>query len=903
MRKTINIDFDNSSSVILGYDPNILGPASTKFAYSTHIHGGVHLDLTNISASATSVSNGLTLALSAASVPPGANNSVYAGNNITLSTAGVSTTVSAYGLADATHDHGGGAFATGMIGGTISSNAWSLSIPGFLLGEYSSGFAGLGTSTTTVGGSSNVSMTLNTDGLRLGIPRYITTAADISHTHGVPVGINITIGSSSNALALSVADKLGTATTLVTTTGSVVTGVGNTVGLSLSFPNFITTAALSANTSTQAGTGFSSSSQAGVVLSVTNNTSNPGLSMLVPAWITTAALSANTSNYAGIGTSSTSTGGTDLGIVLGTNGLSLNVPKWITTYVPGGDWSCSTTDGSGITIITGAATHTLSYGNFLTTARASNDAMGLVTAQSNVTWTADSDGLSFDARGYAGTTTAVTNVGLTVNSLGIRVSVDTAGLTAAGDGANFLAAGSQTAETMATIVFSNSNGVSFGMSNSSVITAAHNAITSQTYQPVAISGSNTSITASTISFGNLNGLSHYISDGSLVASYTVPIQSADAVSGSNGSFTYNTLSLGASNGFTFYTTNSSIVGSMASGSLYFQDGGGVTWGAATNTAFNTTITATVVPGGGGGIALADSAATITTGAIVFSNANGISFGLAGSTMTADWSSINYFQAAYSSLLAGVSHAHGSIYTASIGGTNTNITNSSASSGLTLGIPPYAVTSHTHSVGTHTHGAISTYSTGGTATNITYSSAYNGLSLSIPPYAVTSHTHSNLYIALSGSSAYQTATLSNTFATTGHTHSTAIGSVYFSNVPGQNITFGSATAGSSTTITASAIGVALRGSGTYIHSTGTVSFANSNSITFGLSNNGTMTASFGNSRMGTSISTSGAITALGDTAGLSITAPSMGYLYFGNIVGHSWTSSVSGVSTTVSLKTA
>ena len=48
MRKTINIDFDNSSSIILGYDPNILSLSSSGFAASTHIHGGVNLELTNI---------------------------------------------------------------------------------------------------------------------------------------------------------------------------------------------------------------------------------------------------------------------------------------------------------------------------------------------------------------------------------------------------------------------------------------------------------------------------------------------------------------------------------------------------------------------------------------------------------------------------------------------------------------------------------------------------------------------------------------------------------------------------------------------------------------------------------------------------------------------------------------
>lgn len=59
-----------------------------------------------------------------------------------------------------------------------------------------------------------------------------------------------------------------------------------------------------------------------------------------------------------------------------------------------------------------------------TSYRASNDAIGLNTAQSNVTWTVNSSGLSLDARGYAGTATALTGaIAATVNSAGVSVSV------------------------------------------------------------------------------------------------------------------------------------------------------------------------------------------------------------------------------------------------------------------------------------------------------------------------------------------------------------------------------------------------------------------------------------------------------------------------------------------------
>lgn len=125
----------------------------------------------------------------------------------------------------------------------------------------------------------------------------------------------------------------------------------------------------------------------------------------------------------------------------------------------GVSWGLNAVNGSVIT----ATVKT----DYLTTARASNDAIGLNTAQSNVTWTVNSSGLSLDARGYAGTGTSATNATLTLNSNGLAISVAAPG---AGGGIA-AAAGTQTA-TSGTVVWSNSNNVSFGMTNSSIITAS-----------------------------------------------------------------------------------------------------------------------------------------------------------------------------------------------------------------------------------------------------------------------------------------------------------------------------------------------------------------------------------------------------------------------------------------------
>lgn len=121
-----------------------------------------------------------------------------------------------------------------------------------------------------------------------------------------------------------------------------------------------------------------------------------------------------------------------------------------------------------------AATIVVSAGNYITTARASTDAIGLNTAQSNVTWTVNSAGVSLDARGYAGTGTTYNGAGvsgsLTANSNGIQLSVSVTQSNQAVSAAN----GSYAFQTLS---FSNANGLSFGTSAGSAITASHNAIT------------------------------------------------------------------------------------------------------------------------------------------------------------------------------------------------------------------------------------------------------------------------------------------------------------------------------------------------------------------------------------------------------------------------------------------
>jgi hypothetical protein len=161
----------------------------------------------------------------------------------------------------------------------------------------------------------------------------------------------------------------------------------------------------------------------------------------------------------------------------------------------------------------------LSAGNYLTTARASNDAIGLNTAQSNVTWTVNSAGLSLDARGYAGTGTTFNGANisgsLTVNSNGVQVSASVATSLS-----NIRVSAGTTSNLLSAVTFADGNGVSFGL-NAGTVTGSHNGLTSQSNQNVT--ASNGGFAFQTLSFSNANGLSFGTSAGSaIIASYTVP---------------------------------------------------------------------------------------------------------------------------------------------------------------------------------------------------------------------------------------------------------------------------------------------------------------------------------------------------------------------------------------------
>lgn len=330
---------------------------------------------------------------------------------------------------------------------TASYNSTQFQATGNYLTTARASNDAIGLNTALTG--NGVSWTVNSSGLSLNVPAYLTTAQ--------PVGAYLTTARASN-------DAVGLNTAQTNVTWTV-----NSSGISFNAGAYLTTAAQSNHSHNFATTTTNGS------LIVVATTNSAGATIAVPAYLTTAqapgaylttarasndgiglntaqtnvtwtvnssGISFNGAGYAGTGTSAT-----NASITINSNGLAISVgaPAAGVGIVAG--TRTATTAGNllfdnanGITFglnLVGGSIMTASH-NAITTARASNDGIGLNTAQTNVTWTVNSGGISFNATGYAGTGTTFngTNISasLTQNSNGIRIDASVA---APGGGAAF----------------------------------------------------------------------------------------------------------------------------------------------------------------------------------------------------------------------------------------------------------------------------------------------------------------------------------------------------------------------------------------------------------------------------------------------------------------------------------
>lgn len=269
---------------------------------------------------------------------------------------------------------------------------------------------------------------------------------------------------------------------------------------------------------------------------------------------------------------------------------------------------------------------------------------------------------------------------VTFGSTGSQI---TATAPAGGGGGVALSAGT-VAITSGTAVFSNANGVTFG-ANGQTVTASHNGLTSQSGQ--AVSAANGSSAFQTLSLVNSNGVSFSTAAGGLVASHAINVSVATAnvaasalAFGNVGSDNLNWGLTGSTITASFNQTKPTVGVSGDASSAYvgdiiqFRSSNDVFWPIGTNglvvaqpvqrwsATGNTTNASTMQQtglahtisgaggvsvgfaggaiiisggaGGGGGVAIGAGTQTQSTGTIIFSNSNGITFGLGGGTITA-----------------------------------------------------------------------------------------------------------------------------------------------------------------------------------------------------------------------------------------------------------------------------
>jgi len=724
----------NASSI--GNVSNIIVPYKDQYRISTGGVGGVAIGNTvnsSVFSTGTVIIAGTNLTINTSAVgahqylnlsiadPAAAANYVQGGDYISLSTGGIGTTISVTGLQPAgayittaalsDHNHGGTAFATGNIGGTIgtyttasatgSFYGWSLSIPDFLvtaaeLNHTHSIYAGTGTSTGTTSGT-DIKLTANTAGISLRTPRYLTTAANISHIHGNASGTNITIGSSSNGLALSVGNYITTAAPVthihgsistVSTTGAELSYTSASNGLTLGIPQWITTAAggnnltLAGNTAgiltemnsgtvtiiggdnitlSQSGNAFTiigaaSGTNAGIAFSMSNSNTT-GTKVLVSTGTLyieggnniTVSQNSNTlqiigntllTNVAGIGTTTNSTTGTDLKVTLGTDGLNLGVPQWITAAtlsatasnsVYAGDYISLSTNGINTTIsaVGLQATSNMSLyqqtsnnslflgtadgNNFVNTAfstllqHVSDNSLSLATSQSSLfqltAHNSNSLGTTYTSHTHSNLYIALSESSLyrtsvlsnnfavtshTHSNLYLPVSASTAYQTSILDN-TFALTNHSHSQYLTTAMLSNYTSAFDYTSHTSAITS--NAVhSSQLGSVIFASSLNTNATWTS----TYSGSSTYI--GVSVNTVGGTAVGGAALQGS-GTYTQNsgTIRFANSNGITFGLTNNQMTASVGNnaGSMYFNDTNGVTFGISSNTNNQSTITASI----------------------------------------------------------------------------------------------------------------------------------------------------------------------------------------------------------------------------------------------------------------------------------------------------------------------
>lgn len=394
-------------------------------------------------------------------------------------------------------------------------------------------------------------------------------------------------------------------------------------------------------------------------------------------------------------------------------------------------------------------------------------------------------GVSDTAGNTTGTGTVVLvaggNITLNQETAAGGQTITIAGATAGGSGGGIgaiSASGNWVSD--GTVIFSNSNNVSFGMSGSTVTASAAGGGGGGISGIAA--GSQTG-TSGTVFFSNANNVSFGMDNNSVITGSIPAIPSAYVASLNASS---GQLSISGGDNVTVSNNNSTIIISAAAASA-----------------------------GIGGIAASNT--TYTSGTVVFSNANNVSFGTNGQTITA---SASYSQSTAPSAFVFSGNTAGTMATITSGtvtlaGGN-NITLSQNGNAVTI-LAANAATALALSAGTQSAntGTVVFSNSNGLAFGMSDNSVITGsYTQSIAPSGISVGTLANFTSGTVLLSASNNITLSTTTNATGN-------QVVLLSVPSQSIQTQNM--------------VSVQGS------TGDISFANANNVTFGF-NNSTITAS-------------------------------------------------------------
>jgi hypothetical protein len=733
-----------------------------------------------------------------------------------------------------------------------------------------SNYAGLGT--TFAGTNISGSMTLNSNGLNLalsggagggggninvsaGTTSNNMSAFTMSNANGVSFGLNGSVITASVAAAGGAQTGISgiSAGTTILTAGTLSFGNGSGVSFGLngsvltatvatnyqSQGNYLTTAMLS-NAATISNINFSAGTTSGNLSALTFANSN-GVSFGLNGGTVTATVATNyQSQGAYLTTAMQSNAATISNINFSAGTTSGNLSAL--TFANGGGVSFGLNAG---TVTATVATNYQSQGAYLTTAMVSNagsNFVGLNSAITNGSMTVNSSGISINLPNYlttamasnagsnfVGLNTAITNGLMTANSSGISLNLSNLLTTAMASnaGSNFAGLGTTFAGTnISASMTMGSNGLNLALSAGAGGGGGS----------INFSAGTTSNNLAAITFANSNGISFGLNGSVMTGSVAAAGGAQTGISGISAGttvLTNGTLSFGNSNGITFGLNGSVITGTVATN--YQSQGAYLTTAMASNAATISNVN------------LSAGTTSANLSAFVFSNSNNVSFGLTnGSQVTASASFAQTVQPMYYSA-SGTSSSSGTIQFGNTQGVSFSLSNGSIVGSVATNYQSqgaYLTTAMASNAGSNFVGLGSAITNG----TMTFNSA--GLSLNLSNHlttAMVSNAGSNfagLNSAITnGLMTYNSSGLSLNLS---NLLTTAMVSNAGSNFVGLN----SAVTGASLTVNSSGISINVPAAapspvyviaGTTNGSLGTISFANSNGVSFGL-NGSVITAS-------------------------------------------------------------